>query len=133
MTHGRSPEALFAAAGKLLEQAARVPGSGAEAHAGLAELHRRRAEWLLAKARPVATEVAAGLREADGALAVHPRLASAVLASAALHLTLAKTTRGAEQKAAQERARASVDKALALDANLRRDAAPIVEELARMP
>jgi eukaryotic-like serine/threonine-protein kinase len=133
MMHGRSPEADFAAAQKLLDHAARAQAQGAEAHAALAELHRRRAEWLASKGQPVAAEVAAGLREADGALKVHPRLASAVLASAALHLVLARTEKGASQKEAQARARASVDKALSLDGNLRHEAAPIVDELARLP
>src|SRR5258706_5871042 len=67
MMHDRSPEAELVAAKKLLDHAVRVQVHGAEAHAALAELHRRRAEWLASERRAVAAEGAAGPRGADGA------------------------------------------------------------------
>jgi serine/threonine-protein kinase len=125
---GQSPAAAFAAAEKLLEHAERVQVHGAEAHAGLAELHRRRAEWQASRKQPITSEVAAGLRESDAALAVNPRLASAVLTSAALHLVLARTNKEARARAAED-----LERALHLDGNLRAEAEPLREELTRLP
>jgi eukaryotic-like serine/threonine-protein kinase len=84
MAAGEDPAAPFAAAESALRQLGAVRDQDPRSAAALAELHRRRAEWLRARGAEAAADVEAGLAAAGRALAADPTLAQAVEARAAL-------------------------------------------------
>jgi hypothetical protein len=103
--------------------------------AALAEIARRRAEWRLQQHQRADADVDVrdGLAFAGRALVANPRLAVAAGIEGALHLVAAHAAPGAaERKAAAERARVSLEKALSIDANLEREYRPLLTEAARL-
>ena len=129
---GQPPRVAFEAARADYERALALNHQDADTLRGLAELFRVRAEWNAARHRAVDGEVRAGLGRAAEALAVNPRHATAALQAGALELIAARGATGAAARDAAARARASLSSALSFDANLAREARPLVDEAARL-
>ncbi len=127
----RSPTASLDEARGAFESSLRL-NKNAETLRGLAEQHSLRARANAAAGRAVDDEVAAGLSVCDAALALNPRLGEAVLERGILQLILARAKVGAARAEARGRARESLNRALQLDANLEREARPLVEEAAHL-
>jgi eukaryotic-like serine/threonine-protein kinase len=130
--HGGSPAAAFAATQAAYEQSLALNSDEADALRGLAELYRLRAEWSAAHHRPVDADVRAGLEHAQKALVVNPRHATATLQAGALHLIAARAASGDKRRAAASEADALLRTALNIDANLEREARPLVDETAKL-
>lgn len=129
---GQSPLPAFATARAAYERALVANKSNADTLRGLAELHRRRAEWMAAHHRDVDGDVADGLQRAHEALAVNARHAGASLQVGALHLVAARAASGSDRNEKATLARAALEQALGYDANLEREARPLIEEAVRL-
>jgi eukaryotic-like serine/threonine-protein kinase len=90
-------ERVAAAAVPLLERAAR-PGADPRPAQVLAELHEIRAASLAARGKPAGEDIAAGLAQAEAALALNPRMAPALAAKGGLLLAWARTERDPQKR-----------------------------------
>jgi hypothetical protein len=131
---GRDPKEAFARAETAARKAlALAHGESPETLQILTELSRRRAEWLERRKAPVAATVREGLARGAATLARDPGQAVASLSIAALHLVDARVARRPEDRtAAAKRASAAIDVALASNANVARDCAPLRAEVQRL-
>jgi serine/threonine-protein kinase len=131
---GRDPKEAFARAEAVGRKAlALAHGESPETLQILTELYRRHAEWLERRRAPVAATVREGLALGAATLARDPSQAVASVSMAALQLVEARVARGpADRAAAAKRARAALDQALATNANLKRECAPLYAEVERL-
>lgn len=123
---GRDPGAAFRAAVERLGAAARMPDARAGERARLAEAHLHQARWLRSVGRPAGAEVKEGLAVVEQAISLNGRLAEAHAIRAAL---LAVRLQAQPDPATQRQARASLDRALALNPLLARRFAEVSVEL----
>src|SRR5262249_52996063 len=121
MARGVSPEAALARAQSALERTLEVNPNDRDSHAASAEVQWRLAQWR--KGREAAEAVARGLASAERALGLNPRHARALLVQGALYLEQARLEPAA-RGALRNKAKDSVDRALATNQYLQREYAP---------
>jgi serine/threonine protein kinase/tetratricopeptide (TPR) repeat protein len=133
-SRGRDPSLAFAAAETFLRRAlAAGDGRSANAQGIWAELCWRRAELGKGSAADRAAQVREGLSHVARALEEEPGGALSSAIEGALHLVAARSApASAERVAEAERARASLDKALAIDGNLELKWGPLKAEASRL-
>ncbi len=133
-TSGRDPEPAFAKAEVLARKAIAVSdGRNADALTVLADLLRRRAEWRSSRRADVARDVRDGLATAARALEENPTLGQAAAVQGALYLVAARSSvvdrdRGDNAR----RAATSLERAIALNANLEPEYGPLLTDAKQM-
>jgi tetratricopeptide (TPR) repeat protein len=129
----RDPRRAFARAESLSRSALDFSkGKSIDAMRVLAEVLRRRAETGAPAGGDRSADVREGIALASRALEKDPRLAIASAIEGALELTAARAAKPAERAAIADRARAALERALAIDANLARAYGPLQEEAQRL-
>jgi predicted Ser/Thr protein kinase len=122
MQSGQDPLPAFARARAALEKAVTVSPKDAGGFAAWAERCRWAAEWRRSRGQSADAEIAEGLARAGQALALVPTRADAMAAQGALQRLQAESTvNPSQRRAAAQRARDSLRRALELNAHLRRD------------
>jgi serine/threonine-protein kinase len=117
---GQDPVPALARARSALTKAVAISPRDAEAFAAWAHRCRWAAEWRRSRGLAADAELAEGLERADRALALVPSLADAMAARGALQRLQAEAIANpALRRAAAEKARASLRRALELNAHLR--------------
>jgi serine/threonine-protein kinase len=131
---GRDPRPAYAAAEATGRRGlALSEGKSVETLLILADVFRRRAEWLVQRHASAAVEVREGLALAARALKLNPKLAPAVAVEGTLHLLAARAAGQPQERAASAgRAREALSRALALDRNLERELKPLLDEATRL-
>ena len=133
LREGRSPDAAFARAEAALTKSRDALPTFPAAWIALAELHRRRAEAALASRGAPRREVALGLAAAEKALALDAGQVDALTARGALLLLAARMEPDPSRRAASAaEALAALEKALALNALVKREVDPLLPEARRL-
>jgi serine/threonine-protein kinase len=115
---GRATAASFEAAFAPLSPVLDEERANPHVYQTLAELHELRAGWLLARGQRAEEDVAKGLVMADKALAIDPRMATALATKGALHLQQARAA-GRDAKGAKDGTNAAREAKASLEAALR--------------
>jgi serine/threonine-protein kinase len=132
--HGRDPIPALGRASSWARRALELSGGRSCAALGLlAVISRWRGEWRAQRGGSAKADVEEGLDYAARALARNPQLAEAAAVEGALHLLAARTARTpADRLAAATRARAALEKGLAVDASLEHEYRPLYLEAQRL-
>jgi serine/threonine-protein kinase len=103
------------------------------AYKSLAEIHALRAAWLVEGKKSPEDEIKLGLANVDKALAINPRMASALATKASLHLTQARATRDPSARAEAARLAQKVfEDAFKSNPLLEREHGAALQEAARL-
>lgn len=130
---GESPEAFFVEAEQSLEHAVALFSGEVEAFHAQAELQLLRMAWGGSRGQIAKSNLKRGLQDIASALAINPAQAESIALRGRLHLAEAKSEPTAgRRKAAMERARKDLDKALAMNPSLELEIRPLLEELTRL-
>jgi serine/threonine protein kinase len=131
---GRDPLPAFAKAEGFLKRAlAASDGKDVEALNMSAELRRRRAEWRERHHQRPSAELREGLALVARALAENPTYADSSETAGALHLIDARTAANeGERTEALAKARAALEHALSINANLGHEIRPLLDEVTRL-
>ncbi|MRG95423.1 serine/threonine-protein kinase [Polyangium spumosum] len=134
LAKGKADAAMFEAASAPLTRVLDKERANPHVYQSLAEVHELRAGWLAGRKRPADEDVAAGLVMADKALAIHPKMATALASKGALLLTRARAAAGGSRTRAQaaREAKASLEAALRENPLLTRERAAALREAERV-
>jgi serine/threonine protein kinase len=129
---GRDPQAVFAKAEESAKRALALAGpTHPDVLRALAEVHRWRAEWRASRHASVASDLRDGLAATGRALAANPSHADSLETEGALHVIAARAAVSpSERRDAAAKARAALERALAISANLEHEIRPLLEEAA---
>jgi serine/threonine protein kinase len=131
---GRDAAAAFARAEALAKRGLSLTErKDPDALRALAEVHRARAEWHVTRHLDPDADVHAGLALIARAFAENPNHADSAETEGALHLAAARAARTSEARIeAAERARRSLERALAINANLEHEVRPLLAETTQL-
>jgi serine/threonine-protein kinase len=120
MRAGRSPEALFQSAARLLKSSVAANGQNLETWRNVAELCQGRAEWQIRRGRSPAADVREGLGAVERQMALNPKGPQAYLLMGSLEGASARWEKDPSRRAdALRRAREAYAKALELNPSLK--------------
>ena len=130
--NGRDPQPAFAKAADSAKRALALAGSThPDALRALAEVHRSRAEWRASRHGDLATDLRDGLDATARALTANPTHADSAQTEGGLHLIEARAAASpTARREAAAKARAALERALAINANLDHEIKPLLAEVA---
>jgi hypothetical protein len=127
------PTAAFAVAESELKRAQAMAPEDAQNPKDLARVMRWRAVWAEQRHQPVDTWVRAGLEQTAKAEKLNHELADTFVTEAELHVLALHAARdGAAKVAAAQKARAALDRAVAIDATLKSENQALLDEVGRV-